>query len=321
LRLLRSGVLAECVAWRRGARTGWLLALLVSGPVAAAEPGRFYVSGDGALALDHAHFAGETLRVRYRDADGRYDPAALARVARFFRSRQDGAQGPVSLRLLELLDYVEDRYHPSRLTLVSGYRSPELNRALRGKGRQVAQASLHTEGMAADVQPAGVNLRRLWQQLRGAQIGGVGLYQSEGFLHLDTGRVRFWEAATSGVAQNAAKENARLFARTDFDRYDSLAGAVLSLHSVTALPIRVRHTAHIGREPVAVTARGARTDGECWVFEEPAERYELVVDTALDAPSRPTPLGLETCAPRIGATPRKIATNPVQRVGIPIPSP
>lgn len=298
---------------------GWLLALLAVAAAAAAEPPRFYFSGDGTLALDHAHFAGETLRVRYRDADGRYDHAALARVEHFFRSREDGAQGPMSLRLLELLDYVEDRYHPTRLTLVSGYRSPEFNRTLRGKGRQVAQASLHTEGMAADVHPAGVKLRPLWNQLRAAQVGGVGLYQGEGFLHLDTGRARFWEAATSGVAQNAAQENARLFARTDFDRYDSLAGAVLSLHSVTALPIGVRRTARLDGDPVALTAPGARDEGECWVFTEAAARYELVVETAIAAPSARTPLVLETCAPRAGATPRQITTNAVQRLALPSP--
>ena len=130
----------------------------------------------------------------------------------------------MSLRLIELLDYVEDRYHPKRLTLVSGYRSPEFNRALRANGRRVAQASLHTEGMAADVQPAGLKLRPLWNALRAEQLGGVGLYAGEGFLHLDTGRARFWEAATSGVDQNLAKENARLFARTDFDRYANARG-------------------------------------------------------------------------------------------------
>jgi len=292
---------------------GWLLALLAATAAAAAEPDRFYFSGDGTLTLAHAHFAGETLHVRYRDADGRYDPAALARVEHFFRSREDGAQGAVSLRLLELLDYVEDRYHPTRLTLVSGYRSPEFNRALRGKGRQVAQASLHAEGMAADVRPAGVKLRPLWNQLRAAQVGGVGLYQGEGFLHLDTGRARFWEAATSGVAQNAAQQNARLFARTDFDRYDSLAGAVLSLHSITVLPLGVRRTARLGRDAVVLTARGARAEGECWVFAEPAARYELEVETAIAAPAARTPLVLETCTPRIGATPREITTNAVQR--------
>ena len=285
--------------------------VLLSAPAWAAEP-RFYFSGDGVLRLRHAHFD-EMLSLRYRDAAGRYDPQALARIEHLFRSRADGKQGQVSLRLVELLDWFEDHYHPSQLTLVSGYRSPEFNQALRDGGRRVAQASLHTEGMAADVQPAGLNLRRLWNRLRAQQIGGVGLYQSEAFLHLDTGRPRFWEAATSGVDQTPAKENAKLFARTDFDRYATLDGAVIRLHSVTALPIRIRREAHIGSQTITVAPRDAAAvaDGDCWLIDTPAERYELIVTTPLPPPSARTPIRLATCPPRIGATPAEVLTNPV----------
>jgi uncharacterized protein YcbK (DUF882 family) len=292
-----------------------LCVLLLAGPTLAAES-RFYFSGDGQLTLHHAHFAGEVLEVRYRRADGSYDPEALARIARFFRSRTDGRQGAVSLRLVELLDYVEDTYKPKRLTLVSGYRSPEFNQALRAGGRRVAQASLHTEGMAADVQPAGLKLRPLWNTLRAAQLGGVGLYAGEGFLHLDTGKARFWEAATSGVDQNPAKENARLFARTDFDRYATLDGALIRLHSVTALPIRIARTARVGAATVELTSpdAGVRADGDCWVFDEPADSYALSVTTPLPPPLTRAPIRLATCAPRIGATPAEVLTNPVERV-------
>src|SRR5262249_27499355 len=141
------------------------------------------------------------------------------------RSRSDGKSTAISLRLIELIDFVEDRYRPSRLTLVSGYRSPALNQALRAGGRRVAEASLHTEGLAVDLQPGGVDLPRLWRELRELDAGGVGLYEADGFLHLDSGPPRFWEAATSGVEKNRSADNARLFARTDFDRYTDLAGA------------------------------------------------------------------------------------------------
>lgn len=296
-------------------RIALLLGLLLLSATARGEGARFFFSGDGVLDLHHAHFT-EVLRVRYRDASGRYDPAALARVERFFRSRTDGRSGAVSLRLIELLDYVEDRYRPRRLTLVSGYRSPEFNQALRGEGRRVAQTSMHTEGMAADVIPAGVPLRRLWNELRRARVGGVGLYRGDGFLHLDTGRPRFWEAATSGVDQNPAKENARLFARTDFDRYATLEGAVIRLHSLTALPLAVRRAARLGdvRLPIVPWPGGARLQDDCWLLDEPAEQYAFVVDSSSPAPPRALPIVLETCAPRIGATPAEIVSNPVERL-------
>jgi len=291
-----------------------LLALLLLLPPALAHAGgaRFYFSGDGVLEMDHAHL-GETLAVRYRDADGRYDPAALARIEHFFRSRSDGERGPISLRLIELLDFVADRSGAARPTLVSAYRSPELNRDLRDGGRRVAQASLHTEGLAADVAFAGADLRRLWLDLRRLGVGGVGLYRSDGFLHLDTGRPRFWEPSTAGVEQNLSAGNARLFARTDYDRYRDLEGAVISLHSLTALPVRVGREARLGNERLPLLPRGAdlALEGDCWVLEEPAAAYQFVVAAPAAAPARRAPIVVSLC----GA--RELATNEVERSGQP----
>jgi len=68
-----------------------VVVLLAAVPALAQE--RFYFSGDGTLRMGNAHFA-ETLDVRYRDASGRYDEAAMATIARFFRSAPMGAAGP-----------------------------------------------------------------------------------------------------------------------------------------------------------------------------------------------------------------------------------
>jgi uncharacterized protein YcbK (DUF882 family) len=297
-----------------------VLALAFAAQAGAADPAtvsgaRFYFSGDGVLDLYSTH-SDEQLTLRYRDAQGRYDPAALARITQFFRSRSDGRSGPISLRLIELIDYVQDHYRPRRLALVSGYRSPAFNQALRESGHRVAQASLHTEGMAADVQPTGLNLRRLWLQLRALRAGGVGLYQSEGFIHLDTGAPRFWEAATSGVEKNLSADNARLFARTDFDRYADLRGAIVGLHAVTALPIRIAPMAHLGEREVALTAvgDGIALDGDCYVISEPADQYAFTVTSSVEPPLHGEPLRLQTCPPRIGATPEEIVSNPVERL-------
>src|SRR5262249_45658773 len=105
-------------------------------------------------------------------------------------------------------------------------------------------------------------------------------------------------------------------ARTDFDRYDTLDGAVISLHSVTALPIAIHRRARVGEAEITVAPRGAavRAEGDCWVFEQPAERYELTVNGPLLAPADRQAIVLETCAPRIGATPAQVVTNPVVRL-------
>jgi len=289
-----------------------LVAILLPMPAAAGDGSRFFFSGDGALDLDNAHFD-EHLTVRYRDGDGQYDAQALSRIERFFRSRSDGASAPVSLRLIELIDFVQDRWHPIRLTLVSGYRSPDFNATLRAGGRRVAQSSLHTEGLAADLQPAGVDLQRLWQELRELEVGGVGLYQKDGFLHIDTGAPRFWEPATAGTEKNLSAENARLFARTDFDRYADLEGAVVRLHAVTALPIRIERSARIGDRSLTLVPVGQEItiEGDCLVIDQPAERYALAVATSRPPPPQREPIRLHTCAPSSG-TPQEIVTNAIE---------
>jgi uncharacterized protein YcbK (DUF882 family) len=291
------------------------LLLTASAAPAQPAPSRFFFSGDGGIDLHHAHF-NEHLTVRYRDAQGRYDAGALARIDRFFRSRTDGKTVAVSLRLIELIDFVEDRYRPVRLTLISGYRSPELNQSLRDGGGRVAQASLHTEGLAADVQPTGLDLHKTWQSLRTLEVGGVGFYQTDGFLHLDTGRPRFWEASTSGTDKQLSADNARLFARTEYDRYADLAGALIRLHGVTALPIRVQREARLDRTALRLEPVGPAisAEGDCWVIAAPADRYEFRIAAAAIPPAKRAPIRLRTCAPRIGATPKEIHSNTVERL-------
>lgn len=285
-------------------------------------PARFFFEGDGRLRLSHAYFD-TRLNVRYRRPDGAYDPDALAQIRRFFRSREDGREAPIPLRLIELLSYVQNRYHPRQMTLLSGYRSPQFNADLRAAGGAAAQASLHTEGMAADVAFTGLDLRRLWQQLRVLQTGGVGYYRTGKFLHIDTGPPRFWEETTSRVGENLSAGNARIFLRTDFDRYPRLEGAVCGLHSVTAFPVLIARRATLvgtsGNVPVTIEPANGNVErlGECFMLGEAAETREFRIASA-DAPASNGPdarIVLSTCEPRIEKTPMEITSNPIEVIG------
>lgn len=277
---------------------------------------RFYIHGDGRLRLHHAHFK-STLDVRYRRTDGSYDPGALAEIQHFFRSRGDGREGRISLRLIELLGYVQSRYHPRRMTLVSGYRSPEYNEGIRSAGARAAQTSLHTQGLAADVTMSGVSLKDLWTDLREQRAGGAGYYRSGNFLHLDAGPPRFWEETTSRVTENLSADNARIFVRTDFDRYDDINGAEVELHSITAFPLSIRREARLGDAAVIIEPAGAAPelrDG-CLVIAEPAAAYRFRVRTVdTPHPAGKVPLVLSTCEPRIGRTKPELVSNPVEVV-------
>jgi uncharacterized protein YcbK (DUF882 family) len=303
------------------------------GPRVSSEPSRrFLVSGDGALTLVNGH-SGESLRVDYRLADGSYDPAAIARIDEFFRSRGDSRRTRVSLRLVETIDFLQDRHRPRRTLLMSGYRSGEYNSAIIARGGQAARSSMHTEGLASDLHFEGIDQRELWEDLRGLECCGAGWYASSNFVHVDVGKPRFWEETTSRVKENLSKGNARIIARTDFDRYDRLDGAVVRLHAVTLRPLRISRraefapqagTAAAGAPPVPVRLEPDAPAGGGDCMEFPEGGTEPIRFTLAEEPSEATaslpPRGrpvrgrllLRTCEPRLEATPAIVESNPVE---------
>lgn len=273
----------------------------------SARPSRFFFSGDGELRLHHAHFGIEQA-FRFRRADGTYDDDALVALRHFFRSRTDHEVGPLSLRLIELLDYVEDRFRPKQLTLYSAYRSVALNAKLPG----TARASLHTQGLAADVGLEGHDIRKVWEELRELGMGGVGLYPGDAVLHIDAGPPRFWQTSTSRVGEDLSAGNARIFARTEYDRYVDLDGALVSLHSITAFPIGFQRRLASGFDLLAVDAH-LTFEGDCvWIHTAQMEhRLRLRRTGELGSPA-PGHITLETCTPRQGRTPESVETNRIE---------
>ena len=67
-----------------------------------------------------------------------------------------------------------------------------VTRSLRQNSSGVAKRSLHMRGMALDVRLRGVATADLRAAALGLKAGGVGYYPKSDFVHLDTGRVRFW---------------------------------------------------------------------------------------------------------------------------------
>ena len=78
------------------------------------------------------------------------------------------------------------------MELVSGYRTPESNRAARRTSRRVARNSLHMQGKAADIIIPGYSVRQMRTAAISLAAGGVGTYRRSRFVHVDTGPVRVW---------------------------------------------------------------------------------------------------------------------------------
>jgi uncharacterized protein YcbK (DUF882 family) len=292
-----------------------LLALAVT--AAAAGQPRFFVMGTGSLALVNGH-TDETWRGAYRRGEGGYERQALEAIRRVFGSR-NGEEAEVSLRLVEVLSHLQHLAGDRPLVLVSGYRSAAYNEGLRARGAQAASGSLHTEGLAADVALPRAALHGLWLRLRALECCGVGHYAKDGFLHVDVGRPRFWEPATSRVGENLSAGNARLFARTEYDRYAAGERVVVALHALTEPPVRIARTARLVPEtgaPLPVRLGGSLPEAEgCLEAIATGVRLEI----ADVPPAGRSRLVLETCAPRSARTPETVESNPLE-IGPPPPS-
>jgi uncharacterized protein YcbK (DUF882 family) len=290
-------------------RAAAVLVVALAASAGAVEP-RFYVAGDGTLAIV-SRATRERVDVRYRRDDGRYDYAALDEIRRLMRSRGGGEQGDITPRFVELLGHVYA--HTGRpLVLLSGYRTPAYNEGLRRRGTRAASGSLHTEGLAADLAFPRDDLRPLWLHLRALECCGAGYYGSRGFLHVDVGTPRFWEAATSRADEDISRGNARVFARTDFDRYAAGEMMLVRLHRITSPPIRLARTAQLAPTggnagaPVTVEELGGAPGDGCIIADGSTR---LLVKGA-----RATPRGrvvLATCEPRVDRTPERIESNAV----------
>ncbi len=95
-------------------------------------------------------------------------------------------------KLLEVVVAAAAHFRSDLVDVVSGFRHPKFNLILRKKGHQVARDSQHTHGNAIDFFIPHVTTQQLHAWAKSQHLGGVGLYLESGFVHMDTGPIRFW---------------------------------------------------------------------------------------------------------------------------------
>lgn len=137
---------------------------------------------------------GERVSVTFR-RNGRYDRRGLEQLNWVMRDWRRDEATEMDPRLYDLLWEVH-RSTGSRqpVHVVSAYRAPQTNEALRRRSRNVAQQSQHTVGKAVDFYLPDVPAERIRTLGLRMQRGGVGYYPRANtpFVHLDTGSVRHW---------------------------------------------------------------------------------------------------------------------------------
>lgn len=125
--------------------------------------------------------------------DGRYDRDALRRLDEVMRDPGMQEATPMDPRLFDLMYTVQSRLASDEIwEVISGYRAPETNAARASQSRRVSRVSLHMSGMAADCRLPGRNSVAVARVAADLQLGGVGLYRRDGFVHLDCGPARRW---------------------------------------------------------------------------------------------------------------------------------
>jgi len=126
-------------------------------------------------------------------ANGRYIPEGMRAINHVLRDHRTGDRYAIDPDLFDILHLLQSRLGTNQeFHVVSAYRSPASNAMLATRSNGVAKASLHTFGKAIDIRLPGRKLSDLRTAALSLQMGGVGYYPSSNFVHLDTGRIRFW---------------------------------------------------------------------------------------------------------------------------------
>jgi uncharacterized protein YcbK (DUF882 family) len=125
--------------------------------------------------------------------NGTYLSEGLKQVNHVLRDWRTGDVKDMDVKLLDALWELHQRLGSKQpFEVISGYRSPKTNATLASASDGVAKKSLHMQGMAIDINLPDRKLKTVREAAMKMQRGGVGYYPKSGFVHVDTGRVRFW---------------------------------------------------------------------------------------------------------------------------------
>jgi len=143
------------------------------------------------LSFHNTHTGENTAAVYW--AEGDYLADGKQEIDEILRDHRTDEIYPIDTDLLDLLYLLQAQVQSNRaFEIISGYRSPATNAALRKKSSGVAKRSYHILGKAIDVRLPGCELEKLHQAALALRAGGVGYYPGSAFIHVDVGPYRSW---------------------------------------------------------------------------------------------------------------------------------
>ncbi|MFN3937135.1 MAG: YcbK family protein [Gemmobacter sp.] len=174
-----------------------LLGIFTAGIVAAAPTysnafGFLRGSGDIRRIKMYNGRSGESLDTIYW-IDGNYIPEVMREITHFMRDVRTGQSRQIDARTIDIMAAAHRLMEVSEpYMLLSGYRSPQTNAALRTRTRGVARNSLHMSGQAADLRLKSRSVSQIARAAEACASGGVGRYSRSNFVHMDCGPIRTW---------------------------------------------------------------------------------------------------------------------------------
>ena len=148
-------------------------------------------AADRELSFYNTH-TGEKLTAAFW-SDGKYLDDGVEEISWLLRDHRTSTTNPIDTGLLDLLYQLQAKIeHQGEFHVISGYRSPATNEILHKSTSGVARRSYHTLGQAVDVRLPDFDTRQLRRAAVALKAGGVGYYPKSDFVHVDTGRVRYW---------------------------------------------------------------------------------------------------------------------------------
>ena len=151
----------------------------------------FDLSKDTRTLRLHRPSTSEVLSLDYMQ-EGVWAPGAYSRLCWLMRDVRAQQWVQMDIQLIAILDWTQ-RYlarfgYHQPISILSGYRNSTTNSRLENASKN----SMHLYGKAVDIAIPGLSPRYLSQLMRWLAQGGVGAYESSGFVHIDTGRIRNW---------------------------------------------------------------------------------------------------------------------------------
>ena len=143
------------------------------------------------ISMYHIHTK-ERITITYWK-DGHFIPSALRKLNWFLRDWRKNKAVRMDPRTIDLIWKLHaDLGSKEPVHIICGHRSAATNAMLRRIGRKVARRSRHITGQAIDFKFPDVPTWKVRNLALAYGIGGVGYYGRNGFIHVDTGRVRHW---------------------------------------------------------------------------------------------------------------------------------